>query len=361
MTIKTIIFTVHQDLEQATNISVKRSHIYELLAAALGFNTYAALNSQAILIQSNHTLSANTLNLDQIQQRSNELGYVDILPNHLSVIIHEQRLCALKFSDLIANLKGGNNLSENEWEHEDIDQTITLEVFHALEAAAEAGNQLANYSLALYFEKSVEDEDNGVGSDYWYQKMQLGQELKGVEKEWAQAYKQKLASEQKYQEYLRKAARLGSDLAQLDLAEKFGDPTLFEGNHRNIDADPMKVAELAKDLDRPNDHHKWLTIAAETGNVEAMRELIESYDSKNLTRCWTWVYISQLLDHDLTVDRYYGMHDDGSNYDDDVGGTLHVGGDGGVELPLLELAQDILARSDAENLFNRMRLPNQQI
>ena len=116
----------------------------------------------------------------------------------------------------------------------------------------------------------------------------------------------------------------------------------------------MLVAEIARELGRSDEHRYWLTVAANAGNIGAMRELIESYDDKDLLRCWTLVYLSQLLGEDLTQDRHYAIHEDGSRYDDDVGGSMFVDGEEGIDLPSLESEQDTLARNAAEKLFKLM-------
>jgi len=64
-------------------------------------------------------------------------------------------------------------------------------------------------------------------------------------------------------------------------------------------------------------------------NPDAMLELIEGYNSEDLKQCWTWVYLAELLGTDLTKDDYVALHEDGSLYDDDVGGSLYIGGRGG--------------------------------
>jgi TPR repeat protein len=118
---------------------------------------------------------------------------------------------------------------------------------------------------------------------------------------------------------------------------------------------PLRVAEIAESLDRNHDVHKWLTKAAEAGDTEAMRRLIEEFDQDNLQRCWSWVYLAQLLDTDLTRDDYYAIHEDGSHYDDDVGGAMYVDGRDGVKLPKLSADQDAFAREAAKELFEKMQ------
>jgi hypothetical protein len=102
MTIKNIIYSAHQRLEQVANIPVKRSHLYELLAAAFGFNTYASLTNQAFLIQSKKPRVLEAIDMDLLQQRSEELGYKKIFTVALPEVMKEHRISALSFSDLVA-------------------------------------------------------------------------------------------------------------------------------------------------------------------------------------------------------------------------------------------------------------------
>ena len=356
MTIKNIIYSAHQSLEQVANIPVKRSHLYELLAAAFGFNTYASLTNKAILIQSKRPRTVGTINLDLIQQRSEELGYGNVFTTTLPVVMDDHQIGALTIANLVNELKNEDSLDEYDWDDDHSSQQVSPEVFHALEAAAKIGNPLAHYAIALHYENRDESNEEGISNDYWYKQMQSGREISGIEKEFALAYQEQLTSQKKYQFHLREAARLGCELAILDLAEKFGDHAFFEGDYRDIDADPMRVAEIADELGRSDDHRYWLTIAADSGNISAMRELIEKYDDEDLLRCWTWVYLSKLLGNDITQDHRVAIHDDGSSYDDDVGGNAHVIGEDGIDLPILESEQDSLAKADAETLFNRINM-----
>lgn len=107
-----------------------------------------------------------------------------------------------------------------------------------------------------------------------------------------------MAKDKKYEHHLREAGKLEHELALLDLTEYFDDPAFFEKARNSTDHNPLKVAEIAENLDRLHDAHDWLIIAAESGEVEAMRRLIEEYDQDDLQRGWTWVYLSQLLGDD---------------------------------------------------------------
>jgi hypothetical protein len=222
-----------------------------------------------------------------------------------------------------------------------------------LDAAASKGNALAHYALALIY--APDDEDYlGAGSSYWYAQRQQGRVLTGVEEEWAEAHAYRLAQAQKYAHHLKEAGRLGHQDALLDLADRFDDPSFFEQSCHDVDADPAAVADIAERMGRPADVRHWLTIAAENGDTDAMLQLIEEYDHGDLQRCWTWVYLSQLVGTDLSQDAHYAINEDGSDYDDDVGGPLYVAGRDGVDLAPLAPAQDAIAKLAAHRLFKQI-------
>ena len=85
-----------------------------------------------------------------------------------------------------------------------------------------------------------------------------------------------------------------------------------------------------------------------------MLRLIEDYDHDNSLQCWTWVYLSQLVGTNLLADDYRAIHEDGSDYDDDVGGPLFVDGRGGVELEPIAAQEDAMARRKALEFFTKI-------
>ena len=168
-------------------------------------------------------------------------------------------------------------------------------------------------------------------------------------------YAQSIYTAQTFEFHLREASRLGNEDALLDLADHFDDPSFFDEGCKGENHDPLRVAEIAENLDRLHDVYDWLTKAAEAGDTEAMRRLIEEFDQNDLQRCWSWVYLAQLLDTDLTRDDYYAIHEDGSVYDDDIGGPMYVDGREGIKLPTLSDVQDVLARQTAKALFDKIQ------
>jgi TPR repeat protein len=333
--------------------------------------SYAAFSSEAVFTEQSIPYRGATRNERLMLTRCIEMGYPAELAKAvtpvLSEFLKERELGCIRIHDLVAYLRseinGNGEFSgeEDEVEPDDWDETLLdQEVFtedlisspmllEGLESAASKGNAFAHYALALIHEDP--DHEAPQGSEYWYLQEKAGRILSGVEKEWADAYAEDQVRSGKYIHHLKEAAKLGQPNALLDIADQFGDPTFFELGTENVIADPMEVAEIAARLERPNDAKRWLTIAAESGNIAAMRELIEGYDQDDLLRCWMWVYLAQHLGSDLTKDEHYAINEDGSDYDDDVGGPVYVDGRDGVDLKALGIEEDATARKAAKDLF----------
>lgn len=371
MTVKNIVFRTSQRLNQIVAAKIKKSHIYELFAAAFNFNTYAALGSKIIFIEYDEPLTENLVDQLKIRTRCIELGYSDsnasLISKHLPTIIAEQRLATLNLNDLIAELRShsddidiwsealpSSKWTVDEWQLPELIRNSPT-ILKSLEESASSGNALAHYALAYIYDGQW-NEDEQV-SDYWFRQQQAGNELGAMEIEFAKAYAAQFFNKEKGKHHLTEAALLNNELALIDLAEHFDDPLFFDKAPSVTNADPMKIVKIAEKLLRMEDVHHWLIVAAETGNTQAMRELIIYFEKHDLTRCWTWIYLSKLLGCDLTKDRYFAMHEDGSAYDDDVGGHIELGGEGGISLPELEYVQDQIAKRKAEELFKTIEHP----
>ena len=375
MTIKALAYSAQQRLQASTGGSFKRAHIYELLAASFGFNSYAALGADTVFTEQSLSSRRASSYGSLVRNRCIEIGYQPDVANAVSIALpaylSERQIGVIRIADLVAHLRyeaeHQDDYSDDDDEPDDRDDTLDDRWVNSvallspilrdgLEDAASKGNALAHYALALIHAPEEEGEEQRVGSDYWHSQAQQGRFLTGVEKEWADDYATNLARSEKHAHHLREAARLGQQDALLELADRFEDPAFFEQAAPHSNADPTVVAEIAQRLGRHGDAKKWLTIAAEAGDTEAMRQLIEEYDQRDLLRCWTWVYFAKLMDVDLTMDEHYAISEDGSPYDDDVGGTVYVGGRDGVVIDPISAEQDAAARDAAQKLLGRIRL-----
>lgn len=109
MTIKQLAFETHQYLQTTTGATFKRTHVYELLAAALGFNSYAAFSADYIFTQNSISSKHPDKHEDHVGRRCLELGY----PPETSLLIaralphrmEEQDIGCIRIGDLVAHLR----------------------------------------------------------------------------------------------------------------------------------------------------------------------------------------------------------------------------------------------------------------
>lgn len=368
MTIKELAHSAQKQLQSSTTVAIKRTHVYELLSAAFGVDSWAAFGFTAVLTIPKYPPIDYQVDTTAIRKRGLELGYssdvATMASTELAIILKSLNVCAIGITRLLDRLRGIPladvdrrtqaivlDTLGNEWyATESLTSPLLMD---CLEASASKGLADAHYALALLHAPDENDDDASAGDDYWYNQAQQGRSLTGVEKEWADAYAARLESDAKYEHHLREAARLGSPHALLDLAAHFEDPKFFEQDITAVDAAPSEIAEIAFSLGRDEDGKRWLTRAAESGDINAMRELIEDYDADDLQRCWTWIYLADLHGTDLTKDDHYAINEDGSRYDWDVGGNAFVAGEDGIDLPPLPEIDDKAAKRAAEALFKR--------
>ena len=375
MTIKELAYSAQQRLQARTGSSFKRAHIYELLAASCGFNSYAALNTAAVF----RRLPADKymVVLDNgVRRRCVALGYethtADLVASVLPAFLAERQIGTVKFSDLVAELRGESFDQEDDFDEDDSfddrqddlyvrswgrsgDESMMSITLEGLEIAASKNIALAHYALALLH---FPDDEQKRGSSYWHAQVLQGHILTGVEKEWADAHAVYLAKTAQYVHHLREAARLGQQYALLDLAEQFDDPAFFEQEKSSVTSDPVMVAELAERLGRPADARAWLVAAAEAGDTDAIRRLIADYDYGDLKKCWTWLYLAELHGTDLTQDDYHAIHENGSSYDDDAGGSMFIDGCSGVNIGAISVEQTAAAKQAALDIFMRTQEPD---
>ena len=373
MTIKQLAFDAQQHLQAKTSTTCKRSHVYELLSAAFGFNSYASLCTEHVFTHGGLTSRRPAKYGESVWRRCLELDCPPetalLIAQLLPPFLADQDIGVIRITDLVAQLRyETNRVTDHEFDEfeddvEDEQDTngpwfdrefmaspILLE---GLNAAAHKGDANAHYALAIIYAPSGDPYDEpSAGSDYWYNEERDGRVLAGVEKEWADEYADTLARSQKYEHHLRAAGALDHEDALLEMAERFGDPAFFVRlSTFSMSIDAAHAADVAEHLGRSKDAWRWRTIAAQQGDTEAMRELIEGYDRLNLQQCWTWFYLAEMLGSDLAKDEYRAINEDGSDYDDDVGGPAFVGGRGGVELEPLDANRDVSARQSATTLY----------
>ncbi|MDD0816425.1 hypothetical protein PSQ39_17430 [Curvibacter sp. HBC28] len=364
MTIKQLAFAARQALQSQSGLALKLSHVYELMASAYEFKTYASFCANHVFARVGRDQTPST---EAIGARSLDLGYAPenalsiaaLLPQYL----RDQNISVVRISELVAAIYEDSPETDDDEEEDTYSAHSTYDgpelwredalLMSGLKAAAERGSAEAHFGLALLLNpESFDDEESDQSGWYWAQQESEGRTLSAVEKEWAQSYRITRDRRTAFEHHLRSAGALGHSRALLLMAEHFEDTTFYETSQDlSRVSHSLHAARVAENLDRHDDAKAWWTRAAEHGNTEAMRHLIECYDTRDLTRCWTWLYLAQLLGTDLTKDHHEAIDESGNPYDDDVGGAAYVGGFEGVQLGEIPAAQHTKAHEHANALY----------
>lgn len=386
MTIKQFVHDTRLQLADSSALSLKTSHLYELIAAAFGYRSYAALQAEAIVLHQTPWPCQPDLAL--LEQRGRELALPQ--PQTISLLVGQHLQLAgvvsIQVEDLCLTGEGDwddDDTWEDGWHDDEVEvedndaqrqpapssttqldaaqallaqldayhqPPVALQALQQLEAFAERGHPQVHWWLAQRLGDAEEYLDNtDVPSGYWYRKQQEGMVLSGPELEFANGFAAMLEEQQRWLHHTLKAAQGGIVEARYALAEARLDSGIFDIDPVTV-SDPASIAWLAMEHDNRQAAHHWLKQAAQRGDTQAMLTLIEEYDRDNLYQSWVWLRLAQLLGDDFTQDDLRAIHEDGSLYDD-VGGPLYVAGQEGIELPPLAPELASKTEEEAQRLF----------
>ena len=112
MTIKEFAYAAQRHLQAKTDSSFKRSHVYELLAAVFGFDSYAALGCTAVFAPRRPGARQSSQYSPLIRKRCIALGYppatADAAAAELPGCVAQHQLDVVRLSDLVATLRDGS-------------------------------------------------------------------------------------------------------------------------------------------------------------------------------------------------------------------------------------------------------------
>jgi len=343
MTIKQYAFHAHAYLRAQGTASLTRSQVHELLAAAAGFATHAAFHHQAVWCDVAWRDTGLAPDESRVIQRCLDFGlsHEDAMRSAqgLACFLDASGYAPVRFDELIAALVS----DEDEWAETDernspvvgqwlspllisrmprsfdalLDELPLL--LEGLETAAARGIAVAHLAIAYMLEPYgglPEQDDRRFGRELRW-RGQWSTEPVGFA-EIASGTDRFVRVVAKHRYHLLAAARGKDKRAMLLTAARYGDPGALELEPSD-DIYPYDMADLADANDRPELAYQWLTVLASEGDVSAMRALIEDRDETPF-RAWVWMHLSRMLGQDLSQDRYEAINEDGTSYDDDVGG-----------------------------------------
>lgn len=372
MTIKEQAYRAHAFLQARGVTSLKRSHVHELLGAAMGYGTYASFQHDATWCDVPFSITGITLGLDALQARCAELGLAAgegaRVVEGLSIFLHDAGYAPVRFDALIAAVDGREDDPDwHEWVWTQVVEpsvgAFCLPVTHprllqeGLEAAAQRGVPSAHLAIA----KLLESEAMLFGDEEERMRRQVKREGTWTSPyvSFAEVEANELRVEEKHRHHLLAAARGGDMRALMETAERYGDPAILQ-RAPSDDMDPLCMVEIAGEHGDGEKERYWLTVAAQEGDIDAMRELVIDHDEP-AEQAWVWMHLSRLLEHDLSQSRHLAINEDGTPYDDDIGGPAYVIGDDGIDLNPLPANADAAARQAAEQLFARINAQSDRI
>jgi hypothetical protein len=405
MNLSQLAHAAQRALEGDTTHRIKRGHVYELLAAACGHGSWAALTSVALLSDGGvgepvmprpAELIARALGLGHTHEAAEAVASS---LGQFVLRVELRMMTWVRLAPLLAPPAPASHdircedEEDDEW-FEDGDESEPGHVrsdtvksatplpdiaaspllLDGLKRAAEGGQGRAHHILARHLRCRVP-------SSHLYEESLKGRALTIQEQRWVDEYLAAVPRFAQYKQHLRAAAELGVRQAALEYADAFRDPTfaaLAEELSGPVDAYGM--AATARTLETAT---RWLRTAAAEGSSRALRELADTGDEAALrslaikgdinairtlagrsmeaerpTDAWTWLYLSQMHGVDLTRSSLAAYHDggehDGEFYDSDFGGPMYVAGDDAFIGPELSDNEHAMARETAHEMFEQL-------
>lgn len=392
--IKSFAHHAHQSLSPLAPSSFKRSHVYELLAAGLGFKSWASLHPAHVLVDGKDVqLPADFVR--NVLARALQLGLSQTEAEAVAESFHAQ--CAQKpfgcltLTELDESLFSSPSRADDdlEWDQDDLDDdedwseesggSGKLPIPKSSQALrddladrASRGDARSHYRLAKLLACKVP-------SDYLYQESLKGRALTTQEQIWVDQYLQLVPQREKYLQHLQAAADGGIRAANLEYAIETNDPSYRErAVNMTGDIDWRALAETASSDEERN---RWLRQAADDGDDSALEELAQEGDSSaaeqlalwgdqhwlrevaehaieqgDSVAAWKWHFVALHYELDLTESTLSARHDGGSHaggfYDSQIGGPMYIDGDVGLELPAISNEQRSIAEAMAKQLVS---------
>lgn len=399
MTFKALVRTAHQSLQTRAGCNIRHSHVHELLAAAFGYRTWAALTSDALLADQGVGQAPEASAGPQVAGRALQLQYGQTeslaLAGALVQFMADQHLGLVRWTalaPLMPMFTPSTELSEDEEDGEPdedlqgwddgprrVQNATALPREHilasgllldSLEAAA-TKNPQAHQVLAALFRC-------GKPNPYLYEESLKGRQLTASEQGWVEQYLLLAPRYVRYEAHLKAAAEAGVRASALEYGTVFERPEFIALAER-LDGD-VDAEQMARVATSPEARAQWLRRAAEAGSLRALEDLADLGDpwaqermaprasvhrlrdaaeralaEDDALRAWVWQYVALARGKDLTKSTLAARHDGGSNdgafYDSDFGGPLYVDGDEGLALPELTRDQHREAKAKAQDIL----------
>jgi hypothetical protein len=345
-----ISHAVLQQLKQGHTVTPTRSQILELMAAYLGYKTYASFKADKAISKEklNSAIADQSDAFTRFDARLADLNIPESLASQLkqSVIQHfdvdklDPKISLIRIAQHLGIAAGQTKLRPSEvkacydniLDSPDAEILLLRYVWHCQEQ-----------------DQHSEDEHYSDGSSYWYEQRQAGVKLSAVAEEWANTYERQLAADER-----RRALFSTESCAQL--ASPFVTEVIHGQRAPNLcwQLDASYLLDLFEDnrfdgiTDEFLDDWDRLAVLQNPTHQNLLRLAESLMDEVEL---WAWYLFGLSQQIDVTTDNYSLINSYTGDEWDEYGPATPVGCDG-ISLPVISESQ----RRESRLLAERMQI-----
>jgi hypothetical protein len=345
-----ISHAVLQQLKQHHTVTPTRSQILELMAAYLGYKTYASFKADKAINKEklNSAIADQSDAFTRFDARLADLNIPESLASQLKQSVIQQfdvdkldpKISLIRIAQHLGIAAGQTKLRPSE----------VKACYENILASHDAEILLLRYVWDCQEQdQHSEDEHYSNGSSYWYEQRQVGVKLSAVAEEWANTYERQLAADERRRDLLstESCAQLASPFVtevihgqrapnlcwQLDASYLLD---LFEDNRFDGITD-----EFLDDWDR-------LAVLQNPTHQNLLRLAESLMDEVEL---WAWYLFGLSQQIDVTADNYSLINSYTGDEWNEYGPAAPVGYDG-ISLPVISESQ----RRESQLLAERMQI-----
>lgn len=354
MTIKAFVHTTQLELKDVLGISLKRSHIYEMIAAAYGYSTYASLQADAILLS--NTKWQVALDVSAIEARANILGISipELAAQKLATSLVQAGIISLRVKEILRNRLNDDYITK----HGQLppNSTTASRFSSSDHYAGELMNMFKQneFNSPLVHQGLVQLSAFADRNASSFTDFELHQKLYRIASGFNGADINSLVGKDKeryvyWLHHLKKSA-MRFDMEAIELLSTHRlDVSLYMNVLKDYTYHET-VAVKCEDARYMQHAHYWWIKAALKGSINAMHKLISNYEKEDLYRCWIWVLLAESIGYDLLNEV-----DTSTTYDMHAGSDKHTFTIQGQTFPALTLpALEMVLHHKAQRVVDKL-------
>ncbi|WP_429055343.1 hypothetical protein [Aeromonas jandaei] len=320
MTIKAFVHTTQLELKDVLGISLKRSHIYEMIAAAYGYTTYASLQADAILLS--HTKWQVALDVSAIEARAIILGISipELVAQKLATSLVQAGIISLRVKEILRNRLNDDYITQLYIKSNQIppNSTTASRFSSSDHYAGELMNMFKQneFNSPLVHQGLVQLSAFADRNASSFPQYELHQEFYKLAGEFNDTDVGGLVDNDReryslWLQHLKKSA-MRFDIEAIELLSTYRlDVSLYMNELKDYTYHE-NVAVKCEDAGYMQHAYYWWIRAALQGSINAMHKLISNYEKEDLYRCWIWVLLAECIGYDLLnevdTSTTYDMH-----------------------------------------------------